>query len=537
MASYNLDDDVRFPNLSELNPEIWSLDSPPHSPRASFNINSNIDQSISHSNDLSLHESDNANVNVQSPSALRNPVYPTRDHRRLGYDLAYPPFEILNAVNSQIRIALSEGGHRTTLIDLRDRLHKIETEVYMYSRDEDVRESTVKGRRNKDILNEATRVKSLLDSKLDEVSHSMPRENRLDDQFNVRPRHTTMLKKFELPTFCGDIFEYRSFMDLFTNHIINRSDLDDVTKLTYLRMSLKDEALQLIKNVPCTNEGFTLALTRLKETYDNPVQIKSILFQKFRSISPPKMELYSLRQFRLEIEGLYLTFGQVCDPESNLDALRDILNKKLSIGGIFREVRLKLTASEYSIHDLLKVIRLFEDIEAEKFDYSNFDKSKVKTQPNPRNSPSNTCIFCKGSHNASFCGIVTSPDARRSVLMREGACFVCLRRGHNSGNCRSNIVCSKCKLRHHTSICKDYESFNSFQQSNHMLPIHGRGNNHRQINAPLPDLSIPPPNHSNNNLLALPPCEYSNNIGRGFSRNTRRNASGGRGRGKGRGPR
>ena len=526
---FNPIDVDKFPNLSDLDPEVWSLNSPPESPRVPLNVNLNFDQSInpSHSRD-----SDNVNVNMQYLSSPQIPVYPSRDHKRVGYDLGFPPFEILNTLNCQVRIALSEGGHRSTLSDLRTRLHKVETEVYLYSRDQDVRDNTFDGRRNKDILNETTRVKSLLDSKLEDLSNSMSRENSLDVQsLNVRPRHTTMLKKFELPTFSGDVFEYRSFMDLFSNHIINRHDLDEVTKLTYLRMSLKDEALQLIKNVPCTNEGFALALTRLKETYDNPVQIKSILFQKFRAISPPKMELYSLRQFRLEIEGLYLTFGQVCDPDSNMDALRDILNKKLSIGGIFREVRLKLTDSEYSIQDLLKIIRLFEDIEAEKFDYTNFDKSRNKTHSNPRNSPNISCIFCKGSHYASFCGKVTSPDVRRSILMREGACFVCLKRGHNSGNCRSNIVCSRCKLRHHTSICKDYESFNSYQQSNHMLPIRGRGN-HNYRNILLPDFSVPPPNCPNNNLLSLPPCEYSNHIGRG----TRRSVSG-RGRGRGRGQR
>ena len=44
-------------------------------------------------------------------------------------------------------------------------------------------------------------------------------------------------------------------------------------------------------------------------------------------------------------------------------------------------------------------------------------------------------------------------EDRRRSLQRSGRCFVCLRKGHISRNCRSNSRCSDCKRRHHSSIC------------------------------------------------------------------------------------
>ena len=44
-------------------------------------------------------------------------------------------------------------------------------------------------------------------------------------------------------------------------------------------------------------------------------------------------------------------------------------------------------------------------------------------------------------------------EDRRRSLQRSGRCFVCLRKGHISRNCRSNLRCSDCKGRHHSSIC------------------------------------------------------------------------------------
>jgi len=83
-----------------------------------------------------------------------------------------------------------------------------------------------------------------------------------------------------------------------------------------------------------------------------------------------------------------------------------------------------------------------------------------------------TCTYCQKSHASNSCGVVTQVHARRQVLQKSGRCFVCLRRGHISRECRSNMKCSKCKGRHHVSICPNTltDSTGSGQTGSTILP-------------------------------------------------------------------
>ena len=70
---------------------------------------------------------------------------------------------------------------------------------------------------------------------------------------------------------------------------------------------------------------------------------------------------------------------------------------------------------------------------------------------NPAGSPS--CCYCSHSHKPSSCETVVHVDARKQILKKSGRCFICLRKGHLSKECRSTGRCRLCKSRHHSSIC------------------------------------------------------------------------------------
>ena len=64
------------------------------------------------------------------------------------------------------------------------------------------------------------------------------------------------------------------------------------------------------------------------------------------------------------------------------------------------------------------------------------------------------CCYCQQqNHPSEACKRVTSVEVRRQTLKEVGRCYICLWKGHISRDCRSNIRCSKCKGRHHVSIC------------------------------------------------------------------------------------
>ena len=64
------------------------------------------------------------------------------------------------------------------------------------------------------------------------------------------------------------------------------------------------------------------------------------------------------------------------------------------------------------------------------------------------------CVYCKsGDHLASRCNSVTNVSTRKTILRKQGRCFVCLDTGHLMRNCQSKYTCNKCKKKHHISLC------------------------------------------------------------------------------------
>ena len=64
-----------------------------------------------------------------------------------------------------------------------------------------------------------------------------------------------------------------------------------------------------------------------------------------------------------------------------------------------------------------------------------------------------SCCYCKQQHTAEACTSVKGIEDRKQTLRKFGRCFICLRKGHISRECRSRLRCSKCSARHHVSIC------------------------------------------------------------------------------------
>ena len=53
--------------------------------------------------------------------------------------------------------------------------------------------------------------------------------------------------------------------------------------------------------------------------------------------------------------------------------------------------------------------------------------------------------FCEQGHAWSTCTVVTDVNARKEALRKSGRCYVCLRKGHISWDCRSMGCCNKCQ--------------------------------------------------------------------------------------------
>ena len=79
------------------------------------------------------------------------------------------------------------------------------------------------------------------------------------------------------------------------------------------------------------------------------------------------------------------------------------------------------------------------------------------------------CYLCKKYHHAlEDCRVFKNKsfEERREFIITNGICFSCLKKGHISKQCLQRLSCSKCRKRHPTSLCGDFENWK--QKSSHL---------------------------------------------------------------------
>lgn len=160
------------------------------------------------------------------------------------------------------------------------------------------------------------------------------------------------------------------------------------------------------------------------------------------------------------------------------------------------EVARKTSNEVWDIDELLKIIKT--EIEARELSDKVVTTTESRRPSNTQGTPSNNkpykstfpnrqatastfvsnvsfktphCVYCNNQHFSASCGKVTDVKERRTVLMRNGRCFLCLRKGeHMVSDCKSSKTCRFCHQRHYQSICNQKENQaqnNSFQGQTH----------------------------------------------------------------------
>ena len=63
------------------------------------------------------------------------------------------------------------------------------------------------------------------------------------------------------------------------------------------------------------------------------------------------------------------------------------------------------------------------------------------------------CVFCRREHPSKSCDVITKPEVRKSIVMKEKRCFICLSASHRAGECKKKWKCFMCGGRHNFAIC------------------------------------------------------------------------------------
>ena len=133
---------------------------------------------------------------------------------------------------------------------------------------------------------------------------------------------------------------------------------------------------------------------------------------------------------------------------------------------------------------------------------------KVVRKKYQKGEPFNPCVYCNGGHFSDSCDKYVTIDSRKSQLVNQGRCFICLKIGHTYRQCLSaqSRSCYHCKQtgHHHRSICP--KQFNISRGSDtQILGSSGLGAN--QSSADLQSASLTTNETENDSIVST-----SNNV-------------------------
>ncbi len=282
------------------------------------------------------------------------------------------------------------------------------------------------------------------------------------------------LPKLSVPTFDGNILNWRQFWEQFCVSIHHRTNLYNAEKLVYLQHSLKEgSAKPIIEGLSQSGEQYDEAVECLSARFDRPRQIHQTHVKMI--LDSPQIrdgsgrELQRLHDITQQHVRALKSMGQEPSPSF----ITSIIELKLDSTTMFKWQRHSQSQTEVPhYHDLLE----FLDHRAQAS-----EASTPATKRQPRMDPpstrrsgnhsktvnsfaancepsSNHCTICKTEkHPLYSCPKFRSLSHERKItaVKVNNICMNCLSKGHYVAQCKSLHRCRTCQNSHHTLLHKD----------------------------------------------------------------------------------
>ena len=274
---------------------------------------------------------------------------------------------------------------------------------------------------------------------------------------------TAKLPKLTLPSFSGEYTQWVSFWDQFSTLVDSKVDMANVEKLSYLKLSLKGDAAQIISSLLVTDANYDIAKRKLEERYNNKRSIVKAHLTAINALPVLKKEssvelrrlLESTNEHVQALEALMLPVDQwdailVYWVLEKLDAES---RKQFELAHPGTDV---LTFNE---------LTTFIDRRSRALESSGTQQTEAFTPKTPKKvlqevysstvEQSSGCQMreCNGSHSISQCDRYKQlgTKERKAVVKKLKLCLNCLGR-HFVADCPSKFSCRTCNGRHHTSL-------------------------------------------------------------------------------------
>lgn len=286
---------------------------------------------------------------------------------------------------------------------------------------------------------------------------------------------TKSLPQIQLPKFSGKSSDWSHFRDMFLSLIHNQS-IPGVVKLTYLRSYLSSEALDVIRNIPITEQNYDTAWSTLKLFYENERRLVNNHLSELFTVKPMAAETYCevkrlLNETFTPLNALR-ALGRPTDYWSDMIVFMLVRNMdcntrrdwEKSLGKHLKTPTLERIKSFLEAQALM-----FESVErtgkpnvlsppttSKKVSsattaLASVDVPKISQKKKPK--PVNKCNLCNEDHTLSRCPKLKekSPFERKAVILQKRLCLNCFG-PHHVKDCGSKFTCYHCPERHHTLL-------------------------------------------------------------------------------------
>ena len=238
--------------------------------------------------------------------------------------------------------------------------------------------------------------------------------------------------------------------------------MDNIEKFQFLKSVSEKTAAETISGLPLTSSNYLEAIELLKARYSNKQIITSKHMDTLMQL-PGVSSSEDLRKLRFiydktegivrSLQGIGITsetYGTFLIPvimEKLPPDLRLTLSRKLCEEWDLNSL-LKASGTELTLREKCSLTsgasatssRPREE-RSQQSHYRNNPRPPTTTSTLHNNSGNIRCSFCKGAHFSTSCTIFTDPEERRKILRRKARCFLYLRSGHVSCDCKSEKGC------------------------------------------------------------------------------------------------
>ncbi|XP_052858322.1 uncharacterized protein LOC128266097 [Drosophila gunungcola] len=291
------------------------------------------------------------------------------------------------------------------------------------------------------------------------------------------------LPKIQVPTFYGDSKDWDLFYELFNELIHLREDLSPSFKFSYLKISLKGEARNVVSHLLLgSGENYEAAWELLTKRYENKRKIFSDQLNRLLDLQIVNVD--SVRQLKIFIDTINESIHMI-KLKAQLSDEVDIMFAHIIIRKFNKEALQLYESHVKKTKEIQALSDVIEFLEQRLSSISSVqDEKPVKKiySSNIRELATNNCPICKISGHFIFqCQKfkVLNPSERMEKVKNAHLCFKCLKHSFNK-KCQSDISCSICKKNHHSMLHITYnvnqklEKVNTCRTSEQALLATGR---------------------------------------------------------------